>query len=154
MHWRALLILLMITTFVILGSVNPYLGRCSTITRHRNVVLRSNCSNIISWLERVATQSNQSYVVDYALVSQLDLYQCRTAPATLDEILFVVMCSTDLQERVQMMNASWLAWVPHKFFVSDGVIPCLNVTILPKRRILVNKTNYQNANIRHVKSLQ
>lgn len=61
----------------------------------------------------------------------------KEAVPSLDRVLFVVMCSKDMPERIADMVQGWMHWVPLKnvILLCGAEIPGLNVTLLPRLAI-------------------
>jgi hypothetical protein len=101
-------------------------------------VSRSNCSE--ECLKSVARQSDESFVFEAVLRAKLQQPACtasRDAAPSLGNVLFVVMCSTDLPQQVADMMQGWMHWVPpgNLILLCGGEIPGLNVTLLPRLAI-------------------
>jgi hypothetical protein len=122
----------------------------------------SNCSE--EWLQHIASQSDMSYVFEDVLRAKLQQPACtlsRGAVASLDSVLFVVLCSKALQQRVAGMVDGWMHWVPRQnvMLLCGDDIPGLNVTLLPRLPIdtgvvdRFEKASVQGANLRHLRSM-
>eukprot|EP00775_Hariotina_reticulata_P013196 gene13196-13327_t len=126
-----------------------------------------NCSDVATFLWEVASHANGSYLLDDVLQQLLVEKSCLPAGQAngLQNVLFVVMGSADLKERLLAQTESWLAWVPpaNVVLLSDAPVQGLNVTVLPQlpadeviAKAFHGKqpTNYEKANLRCVKSIQ
>jgi len=121
-------------------------------------------TSLYAWLEKVASYATDSYLFEEVLIHKLQEASCvPSLVTTLDRVLFVVMCSSDKQERVGWLSQTWLAWVPPRNVVllSDTMIPGYNVTLLPSlpgdayvKTKFPNPNNYDAANLRHLLSVQ
>lgn len=125
-----------------------------------------------AYLEKVAGFSNDSFILEDVLLNLLSKHGCTPEPpaggpsALLHKVLFVVMGSSDLQDRLLSMRDTWLAWVPasNVVMLSDAPAPGLNITVLPElpadaylEEVFGNvsaRDNYHKANLRHLKSVQ
>jgi hypothetical protein len=157
-------------------SKNPVPGH-QTRPWHPILHMPRDCGALAAWLETVAQHSQRSYVLLEALHEKLEHSSCAAAPTSKQEILVVVMCSTDLPARAQELSASWLRWFPRYLVISDGEIAGVDVTVLStemvlkiasniatdntttgilshRRSLQKNDTNYFTANLRQLVSLK
>lgn len=118
---------------------------------------------IIDWLKAVATSPQHAFTFDDVLFLKLKAATCRSSDyAGLKDILFVVMCSKDKQERIGWMLEGWLHWVDKQDVVllAGERLPGYNITMVPPLAVdgyvnqkFPNPNNYEKANLRQLKAL-
>lgn len=112
----------------------------------------------------MASHATDSYLLEDVLLQTLANTSCRPLETgQVDRLLFVVMCSSDKRERIEWLLQTWLAWLPPQNIVllSDVDIPGYPLSVLPPlpadayiNSKFPNPSNYQSANLRHLRSVQ
>jgi hypothetical protein len=85
----------------------------------------------------VARQSDASFIHEAVLRAKLQqpaLTAGKEAVPSIDKVLFVVMCSKDMSQRIADMVHGWMHWVlkDNVILLCGAEIPGLNVTLLPR----------------------
>lgn len=121
------------------------------------------CDSFNAFLERVASISTRTYLLEDVFMNLLSRSSCASTAnvAVPQDILFIIMCSVDKQDRLHSLHSSWIRWVPNVILLAESVIPGFNITVLPELGVddyvtekFPHPTNYQLANLRHLKSLK
>lgn len=160
MHWAVLALLLLgllLPSVWLSMEVPRSLSLCHQRDHQEKKV--EDCAAAVKWLEKVSQISNHTFVLEEVLLNRLSQYSCKEhSHINISEVLFVIMCSHDLQGRAKAISESWLQWVPRSLLIADQQIAGVNVTIIPTgqhhRKLHVNHTNYVAANILQLKSMK